>query len=337
MQTSSLLNANGILFVAMDNTIAQATEAREELTRLGVQEIELTTVDLTTFACGEVKPRIMMNVRKKDVYFFFKFTNGSFNDDLMILLLTLDAIHFSGANRITLVAPFLPYLRQDRRDESRVPISSARMIRMLEMTPSLQQVITIDMHADQLQAVFTIPTDHLPGQVVMAPWIKKRFAGDYNNLVLIAPDFGSAKRVRRLAKAIDPNISVSILEKERGANNVEILSIIGAPVDGKVCLINDDMMDTCGTIAEAAKALYEYGAKQVIATATHPIMSKKGGVTAYEKLAQAKLEVVVTDSLDAESHDWLTSLPLSQFLAHTILQHVIKNGSVSRLIEEGID
>lgn len=333
---TTLLNTGGIAFVSMNNSTVQATAAQAELVRLGITDIELSGVELTTFACGEVKPRLVKNVRQKDVYLFFKFSNGSFNDDLMALLLTLDAIHFAGAHSITLVAPFLPYLRQDRKDEPRVPISAARMIRMIEMTPSLQQVITIDMHADQLQAVFTIPTDHLPGHVVMASWIKERFSKNYKDLVLVAPDFGSAKRVRRLARALRETVAVAILEKNRDKDGVEVLSIIGASVENKTCVINDDMMDTCGTIAEAATTLYAHGAKQVIATATHPIMSNKGGVSAYEKLEKAGLEVVVTDSLETEPHEWLTVRSLSMFLAHTILQHITKDGSVSRLIEEGV-
>lgn len=332
-----MIDNGGIAFVTSPDIAYMAKAAKDELEKRGVRKIELHSIEFVRFPCSEVKPRIVKNVRQKDVYLFYNFTVGAFNDDLWCLNLTLDALHFAGVNSITLVTPFLPYLRQDRKDEPRVPISAARMIRSLELTPSLKRVITVDMHADQLQAVFTIPTDHLPGRIVMAPWVKKRFAYQIDNVVAVAPDFGSAKRVRKLAQMINPNMGVSILEKNRDSNGVEILSTIGANVKGKTCLINDDMMDTCGTIIKASDALYQQGAKEVILTATHPVFSPKEGSTAYEKLANANVEVVVTDSLWTENHDWLEVLPLAKYMALTILQHVTKNGSVSKLIEEGID
>jgi ribose-phosphate pyrophosphokinase len=153
---------------------------------------------------------------------------------------------------------------------------------------------------------------------------------------VVAPDFGSAKRARKLAELIDGTVGVAILEKKRGATGIEMLSIIGESVTGKTCLINDDMMDTCGTIIKAANALYAQGAIKVILSATHAIFSMSDNSTAYEKLEKAKVQVVVTDSLQTKSTDWLRVLPLGNYLAHVILQNITHGGSVSTLIREGL-
>jgi ribose-phosphate pyrophosphokinase len=344
----------GMRFVTTERMLDMATAARKALKKLRVPHINIQEVHFTKFACGEVKPKIMKNVRNKDVFLFFDF-NGEPNQDLINFYLTIDALNLAGAESITLVIPYLPYLRQDRKDEPRTPISAAMVIRFMQSWPRVTRVITIDMHSEQLQSVFTIPTDHLPGSVIFAPWAKAEFDGQFDKLVVVAPDFGSAKRARKLAEQIDKSIGVAILEKKRDATGVEILSIIGVDVKGKTCLINDDMMDTCGTIIKAAIALYAQGAAKVILSATHAIFSpteipvttddptataeeiKRGFKisTAYQKLSEANVQVVVTDSLVIEEHDWLTVLPLGNYLAQVILKN-ITGGSVSTLIREGL-
>ncbi len=328
-------NSNSIVIAYTDNMETMARSASKKLESLGVNSITLSRVEMIRFPSGEVKPKIIENVSRKEVFIFFDF-NGKPNEDIWNFLLTIDALHLAGAERITPVVPYLPYLRQDRKDEPRVPISAARLIRSIEQCSSVKRLITIDMHADQLQAVFTIPVDNLPGRVVFSSWAKERFAGGLNNLVAVAPDFGSAKRVRKLAADIGSDVKVSILEKERDRNGVEIHNIIGATVFGKTCIINDDMIDTGGTLVKAIQALYQHGAKSVMASASHPVFSPKDGTTAYEKLVEAGAEIVVTDSLITEPHDWLTVLPLHPYLAHVIFQHVTCDGSVSKLITEGL-
>lgn len=328
-------NSNNIVIAYTDNMKTMAHNAALELDSLGVDSITLNRVEMICFPSGEVKPKITENVRRKEVFLFFDF-NGHPNDDIWNFLLTLDALHLAGAESITPVVPYLPYLRQDRKDEPRVPISAARLIRSIEQCASVKRLITIDMHADQLQAVFTIPVDHLPGRVVFTSWAKERFASKLDNLVAVAPDFGSAKRVRKLAADIGSDVKVAILEKERDKDGVEIHNIIGANVSGKICLINDDMIDTGGTLLKAIQALYQHDAKSVIASASHPVFSSKDGTSAYEKLIGGGAEIVVTDSLITESHDWLTVLPLHSYLAHVIFQHVTCDGSVSKLIMEGL-
>ena len=340
----------GMSFVTTKRMLDTSTVARANLKLQGVNRIKLQEIHFTEFACNEIKPKIMKNVRNKDVFVFFDF-NGHPNQDLMNCFLAIDALNLAGAGSITLVLPYIPYLRQDRKDEPRVSISAALVIRFLQHCSRVTRVITIDMHSEQLQAVFTIPTDHLPGSVIFGPWAKNEFAGQFDNLVVVAPDFGSAKRARKLAEQIDGSDGVAILEKKRDTTGVEMLSIIGEPVKGKTCLINDDMMDTCGTIIKASNALYTQGAARVILSATHAIFSPTeeknspeavaaGGPekyisTAYEKLADANVQVVVTDSLQTAQHDWLTVLPISDYLAEVILKN-ITGGSVSTLIRKGL-
>ncbi len=334
-------NRNGVTFVTTDRMRDTADAALNVLTKANVKGISIHEVDFTRFPCDELKPKIRDNVRHKDVFLFFDF-NGDPNGNIVALMLTIEALHLAAAKRITVVLPYMPYLRQDRKDEPRTPISAAWFIRTLEACASVKRVITVDMHSEQLQAVFTIATDHLPGRMLFAPWAQKEFAGNFNNLVAVAPDFGSAKRVRKLAADIDNSVQVAILEKNRDKDGVSMHNIIGASVAGKTCLINDDMMDTCGTIILAADTLYEQGAEKVILSATHPVFSssvdKKTGdtSTAYEKLSAAKVHVLVSDSLHTEPHDWLEVLSLSELLGLTILQNITSDGSVSRLIHEGI-
>jgi ribose-phosphate pyrophosphokinase len=332
---SKYIANNGIVFAYTNGMEFTATKAAAELKTLGIRSITLSPVKLTRFPCREVKPKILENVRGKEVFLFFDF-NGEPNDCIWNLLLTCDALHLADARSITPVVPYLPYLRQDIKDESRVPISASRLIRSIEACPSVRRLITIDMHADQLQAVFTIPIDHLPGRVIFTRWAQERFAGNFDKLVAVAPDLGSAKRVRKFASDIHSSVKVAILEKERDEHGVEIHNIIGADVAGSICLINDDIIDTGGTLALAINALQERGAELVIATGTHAVFSPKNGTTAYQKLADCGAEVVVTDSLITEKHSWLKVLPLYQYLANVIFQNVTFDGSVSKLINEGL-
>ncbi|MCA9353905.1 MAG: ribose-phosphate pyrophosphokinase [Candidatus Kaiserbacteria bacterium] len=335
---------DGIVFVHTDGMKPMAKKARQHLKELGVPNITLCELELRRFESSEVKPKVLGNVRGGRVYLFYDFRPGTPNDDIMNLYLILDALHLADASDITLVVPYLPYLRQDRKDESRTPISAKRILKGLESTSSLKRIITFDMHADQLQSVFDIPSDHLPGRIVVAPWIKQCFGDQMDDVVFVSPDSGSVKRVGKLAEMFGfDEEDTAYIGKKRGRAGVKMLSLSGADVNGKTCIINDDMIDTGGTIIKASKILFERGAKRVILSATHAVFSpskddeKDGEVTsAYEKFARAGVEVVVTDSRQTEKHPWLTVLPLAKFVAYTILQQVARDGSVSKLIEEGL-
>lgn len=328
-----------IVFLATPDMEAAAKKAAAILKKQGIT-VEFQVVEYTTFANGELKSRVLKNVRAKDVFLFFDF-NGDPNIAFMRLILTLNALHLSSVHSTTPIVPYLPYLRQDRKDEPRVPISAAVIIRMIEAQGSVTRLVTIDMHTEQLQAVFENPIDHLPGFTVFASWLKKEFKDKLADLVFVGPDFGSAKRVRKLAEKVlgpeDASSRVVLMEKERGAHGSRVLTLIGADVAGRICVINDDMIDTGGSIVHAAEALYARGAATVIVSATHAIFSPKDGTTAYEKLAAGNVRVVVTDSLKTDEYPWLTVIELAPYLAHTIKCLVTKDGSVSEMINGGID
>ena len=213
----------GMRFVTTERMLGTATAARKTLREMKVPHINLQVINFTEFACKEVKPKIMKNVRNKDVFLFFDF-NGHPNQDLMNCFLTIDALNLAGAGSITLVLPYIPYLRQDRKDEPRVSISAALVIRFLQHCSRVTRVITIDMHSEQLQAVFTIPTDHLPGSVIFGPWAKNEFAGQFDNLVVVAPDF-----VQPSERGNSPNKS-----KARSGSLFSKRSV--APLVSKCCL-----------------------------------------------------------------------------------------------------
>lgn len=254
---------------------AQVAQAR--LTKRGVCDVTLQELSLTRFYCGEVKPKIVENIRGKEVFFFYGFSQGNFNDELMTLILALNALDKADCKRVTLVLPFFPYTRQDRKDEARTPLSASVVINMLCMSSSLERIVTMDMHSEQLESVFPakVKMDHLPGSLLVAPWIKETFGTSLDEVVVVAPDNGSAKRAKKLARLIAPGTPTAIFDKERDKDGTKLGDIIGAPVEGKICVINDDMIDTGGTIADAALALKALGAKEVVISATHAVFSTK--------------------------------------------------------------
>ena len=326
----------GISFVTFGHLHQAALAAKKRLKERGIDNIiDVQELDVRHFPCGEVKPQIRENVRGKDVFLFFGFSTNNFNDELITLIIAMNALDKADCERITLVLPFFPYTRQDRKDDSRTPLSASVIIRMLELSSTFDRIVTIDMHSAQLELVFSsrVKFDHLPGSVLMAPAIKKHLKGDCDDLVVVAPDNGSAKRARKLANSIATEVPTAIFDKERTEDGVQHGAIIGADIKGKVCLLNDDMIDTGGTIVEAAKILKNEGAKEVIISCTHAILSPKDGMTAYEKLASADVSVLITDSLPTEKREWLTVLPLGKLMGDVIFQNITSNGSVSKIIK----
>jgi ribose-phosphate pyrophosphokinase len=268
------------------------------------------------------------------VFLFYGFTPGKFNEELITLILTLAALDKADCRRVTLVLPFFPYTRQDRKDEGRVPLSARAVIDMLCLSSSFERIITMDIHSEQLESAFArkVKMDHLPGSLLVSPWIKKAYAKKLADLVVVAPDNGSAKRAKKLASLIAPGTPIAIFDKERDKDGTKLGDIIGAPVAGKICILNDDMIDTGGTIADAAVTLKALGAKEVIISATHAIFSSKKGVSAYDTLAKAGAQVVVTDSLPTEVNSWLTVIPIGKLVGNVMFENLTPDGSVSRII-----
>src|SRR5213595_3643309 len=240
------------------------------------------------FSDGEVMVELLENVRGKDV-FVLQSTCAPTNDNLMEIMLMVDALKRASAGRITAAIPYFGYARQDRRPRSaRVAISAKVVANMLEEA-GVERVLIMDLHADQVQGFFDIPVDNIYASPILLGDLQKR---NYDDLLVVSPDVGGVVRARALAKEL--NCDLAIIDKRRPKANVaEVMNIIGE-VDGRNCVIMDDMIDTGGTLCKAAQVLKERGAQKVFAYCTHPVLS--GGAAA--RIADSELdEVVVTDTI----------------------------------------
>ncbi|MHB1192525.1 MAG: ribose-phosphate diphosphokinase [Longimicrobiales bacterium] len=281
-------------------------------------------VTLRNFADGEIFVRIDRNARGRDVFIVQSTTAPA--DNMMELLLLIDAAKRASAARVTAVVPYFGYGRQDRKDQPRVAIG-AKLAANLITAAGADRVVSIDFHQHQIQGFFDIPVDHL----YAAPVLTKYFRDlELPDLVMVAPDVGSAKMARGFAKRL--SASLAIIDKRRPTANVaEVLHVVGE-VDGKTCLLADDMVDTGGTLANAVVALKERGARAVYACATHAVLSGK----ASERLAEAPLEeLVVTNTIHVPEDrifSKLRILSVADLLAKAI-DHIHSNESVSQLFE----
>jgi ribose-phosphate pyrophosphokinase len=276
------------------------------------------------FADGEIFVRIDRNARGRDVFIIQ--TTSSPSDNIVELLLLIDAARRASAARVTAVIPYFGYGRQDRKDQPRVSIG-AKLVANLMVAAGADKVISIDFHQHQIQGFFDIPVDHL----YAAPVITKYFRDlELEDLVVVAPDVGSAKMARGYGKRL--GASFAIIDKRRPkANMSEVLNVVG-DVDGMNCLLVDDMVDTAGTLSNAVVALKERGAKAVYAAATHALLSGE----AVQRLSEAPLEeMVVTNTIaipEEKRFDNLRILSVADLLAKAI-EHVHSNESVSQLFE----
>lgn len=248
-------------------------------------KMEIGEIEAGRFSDGETMVNIHESVRGRDV-FVIQSTAAPTNDNLMELLVMIDALKRASAGRVTAVLPYFGYARQDRKARSRDPIT-AKLVANLITVAGADRVLTMDLHAAQLQGFFDIPVDHLYGAPVLTDYlIKNNYRSD--DLVIVSPDVGSVKRARNLAARM--NAPIAIIDKRRpGANAVEIMNIIG-DVQGKRCIMVDDMIDTAGTIVQGADALVANGAKEVIACCTHAVLSGP----ALERLQNSAIKEVIT-------------------------------------------
>ena len=272
------------------NTVLFTGNANRELAQeisssLGV---ELGRAKVGHFSDGEADIEIYQNVRARDV-FVVQSTCAPTNEHLMELLIMVDALKRASARRITAVIPYFGYARQDRRPRStRVPISAKVVANLLE-TVGVERVLTMDLHADQIQGFFDIPVDNIYASPVLLSDLKSKA---YPDLVVVSPDVGGVVRARALAKQLGSELA--IIDKRRPKANVsEVMHVIGE-IDGRNCVIMDDMIDTAGTLVKAAEVLKERGAKRVFAYCTHPILSGP----AVDRIAGSQLdEVVITNTI----------------------------------------
>ncbi|MCL4461366.1 MAG: ribose-phosphate pyrophosphokinase [Nitrospirae bacterium] len=251
--------------------------------------ISLGEATVSSFSDGEIRVRVDENVRGSDV-FVIQSLSDPVNNNLMELLVMLDALKRASAKRITAVLPYYAYARQDRKDQPRVPIT-AKLVADLITTAGATRVLTLDLHTGQLQGFFNIPVDHLHGTPILIEPLRKLAQGD-EKLVLLSPDAGGVERTRAFAKRLQ--VPLAIIDKRReGPNQSQVMNIIGDVV-GRTAIILDDMIDTAGTITHGAGAAIDAGARRVIAVATHAVLSGP----ALERLNKSMLdEIIVTNSI----------------------------------------
>jgi ribose-phosphate pyrophosphokinase len=312
---------NTVLFTGNANPALAQEMARS----LGV---ELGKATVGRFSDGEVTVELHQNVRARDV-FVVQSTCAPTNENLMELLIMVDALKRASARRITAVIPYFGYARQDRRPRSmRVPISAKVVANLLE-TVGVERVLTMDLHADQIQGFFDIPVDNIYASPVLLSDLKSKA---YPDLVVVSPDVGGVVRARALAKQLGSDLA--IIDKRRPRANVsEVMHVIGE-IEGRNCVIMDDMIDTAGTLVKAAEVLKERGAKRVFAYCTHPILSGP----AVDRIANSQLdEVVITNTIPlsdaAKGCKKIRQLSVAFLFAETI-RRISDGESVTSLFAE---
>ena len=315
--------ASGSLMVFTGN--ANPKLAADVVRRLGKS---LGSATVGRFSDGEVNVELLENVRGKDV-FVLQPTCVPTNDNIMELLIMVDALKRASAGRITAAIPYFGYARQDRRPRSaRVPITAKLVANMLQAA-GVQRVLTVDLHADQIQGFFDIPVDNIYAAPVLLDHLEKQ---KYENLMVVSPDVGGVVRARAFAKRLECDLA--IIDKRRPKANVsEVMNIIGE-VEGRTCVIMDDIVDTAGTLCKAAQALKENGAKRVMAYCTHSVLSGP----AISRINESDLdELVVTDTIplsdEARACSRIRSVSIAALLADTMLR-ISNEESVSSLFCE---
>ncbi|MBE6701089.1 MAG: ribose-phosphate pyrophosphokinase [Ruminococcaceae bacterium] len=277
--------------------------------------LPLSQSEVKTFSDGEISVSLFDSVRGRDV-FVIQSTNSPVNDNLMELLIMIDALKRASAGRITAVIPYFGYARQDRKAKSRDPIS-AKLVANLITVAGADRVLTMDLHAPQIQGFFDIPVDNLQGAPILANYFLTHFENIDQDTVVVSPDLGSVTRSRAFAQKC--NATLAVIDKRRARANVsEVCNIIG-DVKGKRCILVDDMIDTAGTICNAAKALVEIGgAKEVYACASHAVLS---GEAINRFKASPIKEVILLDTVkipEEKMLDKFTILPTDDLFAKAI-------------------
>jgi ribose-phosphate pyrophosphokinase len=302
--------------------------ANPELARKVVECLDIRMGDATVgqFSDGEIAVEINENVRGKDV-FVIQSTCAPTNDHLMELMLMVDALRRASAHRITAVIPYFGYARQDRRvRSSRVPIS-AKLVADMMCAAGVSRVMTMDLHADQIQGFFDVPVDNIYGSPVLLDDIERQ---NYEDMVVVSPDVGGVVRARAIAKELN-DTDLAIIDKRRPqANQSQVMHIIG-DIEDRTCVIVDDMVDTAGTLCKAAEALKKHGAKKVVAYSTHAVLSG----AAISNISNSLLdELIVTDTIPltaaAVNSGKIRQLTVSSVLAEAV-RRVSNEESISSM------
>ena len=269
------------------------------------------------------------SVRGKDIFIIQPTCGPIVNDNIMELLIMADAFKRASAKHITAVVPFYGYARQDRKARGREPIT-AKLMADLMTTAGITRLVTIDLHAAQIQGFFNIPVDHMPGGPLLADYVKEKgFAPE--DMVVVSPDLGGVSRARAIATRLE--CSIAIIDKRRPEPGVaEVMNLIGS-VDGKIAIMVDDIVDTAGSLTEGAKALKKFGAKEIYACVTHPVLTDP----ALSRISQSEIkELIVTNTIPlppSKKHPKIKVLSVAPILAETILR-IYNELSVSQLFEK---
>ena len=282
---------------------------------------------INRFNNGEVQVMINESVRGKDIFIVQPTCGPIVNDNVMELLIMADAFNRASAKHITAVVPYYGYARQDRKARGREPITAKLMADLLT-TAGVTRVVTIDLHAAQIQGFFNIPVDHMPGGPILADYIKEK---NLENPVVVSPDLGGVSRARLIANKL--NCSIAIIDKRRPEPGVaEVMNLIGS-VEGKTAIMVDDMVDTAGSLTEGARALMKFGAKAVYACCTHPVLTEP----AISRIEESNItELIVTNTIPLppeKRHPKIKVLSVAPILAETILR-IYNELSVSQLFED---
>lgn len=299
------------------------TELAEEITSIMGKPLGKATV--TKFSDGEISVNLWETVRGVDVY-IIQPTCGPVNDNLMELLIMMDSMKRASAGRINAVIPYYGYARQDRKAKARDPIT-AKLVANLLVAAGADRVLTMDLHANQIQGYFDIPVDHLVGMPIIAKYFKEK---NLEDVCIVSPDHGSVTRARNMAEYF--NCPIAIVDKRRPEpNKSEIMNIIG-DIKGKNCIILDDMIDTAGTITNAANVIKEMGAKNVYAGATHGVLSGP----ALERIEASSIcELALLNTVPVPENkklDKMTMLSVAPIFAEAMTR-VFTNGSISKLFD----
>ncbi|MDQ0274051.1 ribose-phosphate pyrophosphokinase [Peptoniphilus koenoeneniae] len=291
--------------------------------------IEMAKCEVKKFSDGEIQLDIGETARGKDVY-IIQSTSSPVNDNLMELLILLDALKRASAGRINVVIPYYGYARQDRKTKAREPITSKLVADLLE-TAGADRVVAMDLHAGQIQGYFNIPVDHLSAIPYLSNYFEKIVKDSSEDFVVVSPDLGGVTRARTFANRL--NLPIAIIEKRRPKPNVsEVMNIIG-DIEGKDCILIDDIVDTAGTICQAAKALKDNGAKKVYGCATHAVLSGP----AYDRIESSVMEeFVVTDTIkvgEDKLKGKLSQISVAPIFASAI-RRINANTSVSQMFDK---
>jgi ribose-phosphate pyrophosphokinase len=312
-----MAHGNLMVFSGNANPILAAQVAR-------FLQIPIGRAEVSSFSDGEVFVEILENVRGRDV-FVLQPTCAPTNDHLMELLTMIDALKRASANRITAAMPYFGYARQDRKSRSRTAIT-AKLVADLITTAGANRVLTMDLHADQIQGFFDVPVDNIYASPILLGDIWRQ---SYPELIVVSPDVGGVVRARAIAKRLE--VDLAIIDKRRPRPNESVVMNIIGDVDGRTCVLVDDMVDTANTLCEAAHALKARGAVKVCAYCTHPVLSGP----AMERIERSDLdELVITDTIplrpDAQASSKIRVLSVAELLAETI-RRIAEEDSVSSL------